>query len=139
MRLFLDAWQHSSDPPTLEKVKAHDEQGRSAGNQKSWGNEKVDGLAKIAADGVDDEYSPNPRHMDAVQVHDAAGRWLKDVSAAVTRGWWEQHRTAGATRRSWLMHLYPAGWILIGAFLIIFFAYPAWKEASLFMPHLGGY
>ena len=33
----------------------------------------------------------------------------------------------------------PPGWILIGVFLIIFFAYPAWKEASLFMPHLGGY
>ena len=109
VRLFLDTWQHSSAPPTLEKVKAHDEQGRSAGNQKSWGNEQVDGLAKLAADGVDDEYSPNPRHTDAVQVHDAAGRWLKDVSAAVTRGWWEQHRTAGATRRSWLLQLYPAG------------------------------
>ena len=71
VRLFLDLRQHSPYPPTLEKVKAHDEQGRAAGNQKSWGNEQVDGLAKLAADGVDDEYSPNPRYMDAVQVLDA--------------------------------------------------------------------
>ena len=44
VRLFLDLWQHSPSPPSLEKVKAHDEQ---------------------------DEYSPNPRYMDAVQVLDA--------------------------------------------------------------------
>ena len=39
----------------LEKAEVNDEQGRSAGNQKSWGNEQMDGLAKLAADGADDE------------------------------------------------------------------------------------
>ena len=115
VRLFLDLWQHSPSPSTLEKVKAHDEQGRAAGNQKSWwGNAQVDGLAKLAADGVDDEYSPNPRYMDAVQVHNASGNRIKDVSAAITRGWWEQHRTAGAERRSWLLLLYPAAGVEVG-------------------------
>ena len=51
--------------------------------------------------------------------------------AAVTRGWWEQHRTAGVARRSWLLQLYPAGWNLIGVFLIIFLACPRWL-ASFF-------
>ena len=31
------------------------------------------------------------------------------MSAAVTRGWWGQHRTAGAARGSWLLQVYPAG------------------------------
>ena len=69
---------------------------------------------KLAADGVDDEYSPNPRYMDAVQVHNASGNRIKDVSAAITRGWWEQHRTAGAERRSWLLLLYPAAGVEVG-------------------------
>ena len=30
--------------------------------------------------GIDDEYSPNPRYMDAVQVQDASVNWLKNVS-----------------------------------------------------------
>ena len=49
------------------------------------------------------------RYADAVQVHDATGTWIMDITHAVSQGWWEQHRTTGAARRTWLSQLYPDG------------------------------
>ena len=34
---------------------------------------------------------------------------MMDITHAVSQGWWEQHRTTGAARRTWLSQLYPDG------------------------------
>ena len=51
VRLFLDQWKTHSRPPTLEKVKAHDEGGCKKGNLEALGNEQIDVLAEQATDG----------------------------------------------------------------------------------------
>ena len=94
VRHFLAQWADHPHPPTLEKVKAHDTEALRAGVMKALGNELADVLAKEAA--------------DAVQFHDSCGVWIKDVSSAISRGWWESRRR-DAQRRSWLAQLYPGG------------------------------
>ena len=109
VRHFISQWKGHPQPPTLEKVKAHDTEGRNAGNPKSWGNEHADTLAKEAAEGGETLYSPEERFADAVQATDSAGKWIKDTLVAVNDGWWNQRRAEGAKRRTWLAQLYPAG------------------------------
>ena len=54
-------------------------------------------------------YVPDPRGEDTVQLQDAAGVWLRDVTGALTAIWWEARRAAATRRRPWLATLYPAG------------------------------
>ena len=109
VRTFVSQWQGHPHPPILEKVKAHDEHAVAAGNLKSVGNDRVDGLAKEAAAGAGSHYSPDPRFADVVQLQDASGTWIMDVGSAVTGTAWESRRKDATKRRSWLAQLYPDG------------------------------
>ena len=81
----------------------------AAGNLKSVGNDRVDGLAKEAAAGAGSHYSPDPRFADVVQLQDASGTWIMDVGSAVAETAWESRRKEATKRRSWLAQLYPDG------------------------------
>ena len=110
VRAFLYQWQDAAVAPVLEKVKAHDAPSCRRGCPKALGNDAVDGLAKAAASSARTPlYVPDPRGEDAVQLQDAAGVWLRDVTGALTAIWWEARRAAAARRRRWLAALYPAG------------------------------
>ena len=79
---FLHQWQDCPVPPTLEKVKAHDEASKIWGNHKFWGNEEADHSAKAAGGGGAASFVEDPRFADAVQVRDRDGQWIRDVSSA---------------------------------------------------------
>ena len=50
VRRLLFQWKDCASPPTLEKVKAHDEVGHREANAKTLGNERADALAKEACE-----------------------------------------------------------------------------------------
>ena len=109
VRTFISQWENHPHPPTLEKVKAHDEDGVAAGRRKAVGNDRVDALAKEAAVGVGSSYTPDARFGDAVQLQDASGNWILEVGKAVAKALWESNRQEAAARRPWIAQLYPAG------------------------------
>ena len=91
-------------------MKAHDEASCRLGCPKARGNDAVDGCAKASASSASCPlYVPDPRGEDTVQLQDAAGVWLRDVTGALTAIWWEVRRAAATRRRPWLATLYPAG------------------------------
>ena len=51
VRHFITQWLRHPQPPTLEKVQAHDADAVRSGALKAVGNDQVDGLAKAAAVG----------------------------------------------------------------------------------------
>jgi hypothetical protein len=102
VRAFTSQQQGHPHPPTLEKVKAHDEDAVVASRRKAIANDRVDALTKDAAVGAVTPYKPDPRFVDVVQLQDASGAWILDVKFAVWRAQWETHRQEGAKRRIWL-------------------------------------
>jgi len=93
----------------LEKVKAHDAAAVRSGSRRALGNDRVDGLAKEAAQGANLTFTPDLRFADVVLFKDSSGALIFDVGQAITPLWWDQQRREGATRRTWLAQLYPAG------------------------------
>ena len=134
VRQFLHQWAGSSVVPTLEKVLAHDDAAAAAGDVKALGNTAVDALAKQAAAGCPSTASPDPRFADAVQLCDATGTWLVDVSAAVTAAWWAARCQEGAARRVWLATLYPSGLELDWHSSTLLFRRPRVEERAFVYP-----
>ena len=107
VRRFLSLWTDHPNPPALEKVKAHDDEGIRDGNPKTLGNEKADMLAKQATEVDNPIYEPDDRFADAVQLRDDQGRWLRDLPD-LDHCWWTIQLAAAAERRSWFSIVYPA-------------------------------
>ena len=106
VRQFLYAWDAHPSPPRLEKVKAHDEAGRLAGNLKTMGNEMADALAKRAAAPEVTAFSVDRRFADAVEIFDSADQPVLNLKVLEDL-WWSRQRSLGATRRAWIGILYP--------------------------------
>ena len=81
-------------------------------------------MAKFAAAGVDEEYSPNSPYTGAVQVHDASVNWLKDVSAAVTGAVWNSIVPLELRAALGFCSFISLRWSFIGVLLVIFFCLP---------------
>ena len=108
MRLFLDQWKTDPRPPTLENVKAHDEgmAGAKKATLRLWAmNRKMYWQSRPLMARM-----PNTSHRRGTQtLCRSTMRRIIDITHAVSQGWWEQHRTTGAARRTWLSQLYLDG------------------------------
>jgi hypothetical protein len=124
----------SPTPPTLEKVKAHDDAAAAAGDVKALGNAAVDILAKRAASGAGGLTASDPRFADAVQLCDAAGAPQGDLLPAVSAAWWATCRRAGGKRRVWLAQLYPDGLDIDWPISYLFFRRPVVEKRSFIYP-----
>ena len=109
VRRFLHAWRDCPAPPTLEKVKAHNEAGVSAGQQKAIGNALADRAARAAAAVPIPEEHDTTADLpfeDAVRIRDHRGQFVHSARRAAAQRRWELQRAA-AQRRGWLRQIYP--------------------------------
>jgi hypothetical protein len=98
-------------PPVLEKVAAHDAAALARGHPKAVGNDLADAAARSAAssEGVAVHVVDLTPFGDPVELVDATGTAVVDVSAALAQLWWDRRQTSRSVRRPWLDALYPAG------------------------------
>ena len=113
VRRFIRAWVDCPNPPTLEKVKAHDAAGVTAGRQKAIGNDLADAGARAVAmeaaalvDAEGPEVAADLPFEDPVLFWDSRGARIRCVRRAVAERRWELQR-ASAQRRGWLRQIYP--------------------------------
>ena len=81
-------------------MKAHDAAAVRSGAGKALGNDRVDGLAKEAAQGANLTFTPDLRFADVVLFKDSSGAIILDLGQAINQLWWDQQRREGATRHT---------------------------------------
>ena len=107
---FLHLAASLPSPPSLEKVKAHDDAAISIGHPKALGNDAADRCARKASSSPSVPlWDPVDRPFrDAVEFRDAAGLPILNVEVALTRDWWIQASQSCTARRPRLAALYPS-------------------------------
>jgi hypothetical protein len=95
-------------PPTLEKVKAHDDAALRLGHPKALGNDLADKFAKKAAAGIDvPVWSVDSSEFeDPVRLLDSSGSVILVVQQAFPLAFWQSARAARRRPRQWLDLVY---------------------------------
>jgi hypothetical protein len=110
VRQFIaEALSSAAPPPTLVKVKAHDDHGLALGHPMAVGNDLADQWAKLAAgDPTIVQWRPaHALHGDPVELRNAADDLVGSAAAAFAPAWW-QRCSPSTSSRAWLRLLYPA-------------------------------
>ena len=95
VRHVLAASYNCPAPPSLRKVKAHDERAVADGHPLAIANDRVDGLAKLAARSPGlPTWDPPAACRDAVELLDAAGSPVLDIESFLPLAWWTRQRRA---------------------------------------------
>ena len=95
VRQVLAASLGCAPPPSLRKVKAHNDGAISAGHPLAVANDVADSLAKQAARATTlPSWAPPDSCHDAVELLDASGDPVLDVEAVFPLAWWRRQRRA---------------------------------------------
>jgi hypothetical protein len=95
-------------PPTLEKVKAHDDAALRLGHPKALGNDLADKFAKKAAAGIDVPVwnVDSSEFEDPVRLLDSSGSVILVVQQAFPLAFWQSARAARRRPHQWLDLVY---------------------------------
>ena len=114
VREFLAAAGACCCPPTLEKVRAHDEEGVQRGAPKAVGNSTVDALAKRAASGeISQSLAPHAADKALGQFGDPVllladdGSVVLDAARSFPGAYWRRCRAGWPAGRRRLEMLFP--------------------------------
>jgi ribonuclease HI len=105
VRAFIIGCERRGVWPVLEKVKAHDAEGCSAGDVKALGNDRADALAKEAVD-AERAWKAPVEADDAGWFVRGHGIRVANVDEEAERAWWMNQRKDLITRRPWMEGLY---------------------------------
>ena len=105
VRAFIIGCERRGVWPVLEKVKAHDAAGCSAGDVKALGNDRADALAKEAVESTRVWEAPLEADDPGWFVR-GQGIRVRDVEEAAEDAWWGDQRRDLIARRPWMEGLY---------------------------------